>query len=140
MGREERPQSFEEIIDEVQNSPDPFGPPPQTDFANPFEQPMPKNHRLVDTNDEEPEAENKPVDYQHHSEVYNVCNKLERQEANELLTRIANNKMLILRKDEMHWTKEGDGLKYIEWIELIPKTRPKIVPPKDEDDEDGDAD
>lgn len=137
----ERPQSFDELIDEVQKLPDPFKPPAGADMSNPFGIPLPPNERFVDTaHDVLKNPEARDFDYSHHSEVYNLCNREERKEYDETQSRIANDKLLIMRRDEVHWTKEGDGLALLQWIELTPNKAKTAARRRGEENGEDDSD
>lgn len=143
MANNDRPQTFDELINEVQQLPDPFKP-PTGDSASPFSVPLPPGDRFRDTSKElllHPDAQ-RDFTYKHESEVYNLCNREERAAYDEQQTEIANNKLLVMRRDEVHWTKEGDGLALLQWIELIPNkdkaaARLRREAPAAEDDLDG---
>lgn len=115
MGKNDRPQTFGELINDVQKSPDPFGAPPATDFANPFAMSLPRGQRLIDTSKEGPRVE-PSVTYEHHTEVFNLCNKDERAEHDALQETISNSAGYYLVTKERSWTKEGDCMCLIEYV------------------------
>lgn len=119
MAKTERPPTFGELIDEIQKSPDPFGPAPATDLANPFAMPIPRGEKFVNST-KAPFKPTSSVDYEHHSEMFNLCNQTERAEYNDLQAQIANTEGHFLVTKERHWTKDGDCLCLVEWITTKP--------------------
>jgi hypothetical protein len=135
MAKTERPPTFGELIDEIQKSPDPFGPPPATDLANPFAAPLPKGERFVNSA-KTPFKPMPNVDYEHHSEMFNLCNQTERAEYNDLQAQIANTEDHFLVTKERHWTKDGDCLCLVEWI-TTKASKKKAVGRSEEGSDDG---
>lgn len=131
MGKNDAPQSFAEIIDEVQSKNG------SVDPASPFSKPLPPGERLVDTAGDMLRRRD-AYEYKSHTKTFNLYGEEGATAYDELQSRIANSSDLLLRRDEIHWTKEGDCLALVQWIEFIPKKVPPGRHGRDDDDDDDD--
>jgi hypothetical protein len=122
------PPTFEQIIEQAQANH------PTVDPTTPFARSLPTGESFVDTANE-PFKRRDDVEYISHSSMLDLSTADGRNEYDTLQTRIANAKDLIVRRDEIHWTKEGDCLALVQWVELKAKARTARTDDEDDDDD-----
>jgi hypothetical protein len=133
MGKGEVP-GFAELIEQAQKLPV-MGADALADLSNPFQVPLPANHRVVDSR-AEPSKVPGAVTYEYKTNIrcFNLPTDCVAYE--EVIDKILSGDG-ILRFEDKTWTKEGDFVIAICWLTPKPGAKKKkamrLVPDGDED-------